>query len=311
MSLLEVKHVKKTYSVGTMMSKKYLIHAVRDISFSLEEGKCIGIVGESGCGKSTLGRMIAGIETMDSGEIWFLEEIIDSCHKQSAWRQKIQMVFQDSYDAGNPRMTAKEILEEPLNNFFNLSRNELNNRLEELMTIVGLPISELGKRPHQFSGGQLQRICIARALAANPSLIVLDEPLSSLDVSVQAQILNLLQDIKIRNGVSYILISHDIEAVYYMADSLAVIYGGEIVERLDDICNIKFLVHPYSKRLMKPLSERDTIEEATIMIPFKSKQKGCIYAARCEKAQDICFKQSCTLSKISTGHYCACHFVNQ
>lgn len=307
MILLEVKNVRKTYPVGTMMGKKSLIHAVRGVSLFVEKGKCIGIVGESGCGKSTLGRIIAGIETADSGEIYFLGQRIDSSHMQSAWRQKIQMVFQDSYDAVNPRMTAKEILEEPLNNFFRLSSNELNNRVEELMSIVGLSVSELGKRPQQFSGGQLQRICIARSLAANPSLIVLDEPLSSLDVSVQAQILNLLLDIKNQAGVSYILISHNIEAVYYLADSLAVIYGGEIVEWLDNICNIMSLVHPYSKRLMEPLSERNAIEEVTTTL-FQGEHRGCVYAPRCEKAQDICFKQSCTLHKINTGHYCACHF---
>jgi len=304
MKLLQVNNVFKYYnSKGVFSNKKSETRAVDGVSLNLDKGKCLGIVGESGCGKSTLARMITGIENPDKGEIIFEGERISASIRNPIWRKDIQIVYQDCVDALNPKMTAAQVLKEPLKNFFNLGGEKLRKKQEELMEIVGLLPIDLDKKTTQFSGGQLQRICIARALAAEPKLIVLDEPLSSLDVSVQAQILNLLQDIKCNMGVSYILISHDIEAVYYLADSLVIMYSGNIIESIDDITNFKELSHPYTKRLI--ISPSEEIEEDFI---YEKEQIifGCKYVNRCSQVNKNCYQNSCDLIEIENGHYSTC-----
>lgn len=235
----------KCYKSGTGRE----VHALRDISLQVNQGSCRGIVGESGCGKSTLCRLLAGIEPADSGEIRFKGEAIKEAVRGKR-RHEIQMIFQNSLDASPLHFTAYRMIGEPLTNFTRARRSERTARVKELLRTVGISESELYKYPDQFSGGQLQRVCIARALAAEPELLLLDEPLSSLDVSVQAQILNLLSDLKKELKLTMILVSHDLEAVYYLSDAVTVMYGGYIMEEIDEIFLFEKLCHPYTLRLL-------------------------------------------------------------
>lgn len=310
MELLKIENVKKIYK---NRSNKEIL-AVDDVSFSVNEGKCIGIVGESGCGKSTLGKMIVGLEDITSGSIFFQEEKINL--KKNKSKKELQMAFQDSYDAVNRKNTALQIISEPLVNFYNLPKEEIKEKVENLLEKVGICSSEKNKYPHQFSGGQLQRICIARSIATNPKLIVLDEPLSSLDVSVQAQILNLLSDLKNELNLTYILISHDLEAVYYLSDSIIVMYGGKIMEQIDDIEDFNTMIHPYTKRLLassptyKHNLDFEYIQDITSNQIQESKC-ACPYAPKCSLAIDKCFNEAPTLREVSTGHKIFCHMVNK
>lgn len=241
-TLLEVRKISKEYRRGNRERLKVL----SDVSFRLPAGKCLGLVGESGCGKSTLCRLIAGLEPPASGEILYDGEPI----KGFCRRKEIQMVFQNSLDAVNLHMNAFRIISEPMENFFHMTRAERRDEVVRLLRLVGLSGDDMEKYPSQFSGGQLQRVCIARALAARPKLLILDEPLSSLDVSMQAQILNLLSDLKQELKLTCILVSHDLKAVYYLADALIVMYGGRLVEEIDDIADFPKLCHPYTKCLL-------------------------------------------------------------
>ena len=250
MSLLFVEKVSKIYQSGGAFDEKHAVQAVANVSLKVEARDCLGLVGESGSGKSTLGRMIVGLEKTTGGRIFFNGRPAGNRRNNLPERHMLQMVFQASSEAVNPRFSAKQIIAEPLRNFRRLSGNALEDKVLELLATVGIPGSEGDKLPRQFSGGQLQRICIARALAAEPSLIVLDEPLRGLDVSVQAQILNLLYDLKQARGVSFLLISHDLEAVYYLSNRIAVMFGGKIVEQIDDISLFGQMRHPYAKALI-------------------------------------------------------------
>jgi oligopeptide/dipeptide ABC transporter ATP-binding protein len=216
------------------------------------------------------------------------------------------MVFQDSSDAVNPRFSAKKILGEPLKNFFGLSSQALQNRVGQLLEAVGIPTSESDKLPSQFSGGQLQRVCLARALAAKPKLIVLDEPLRGLDVSVQAQILNLLSDLRRDFGVSYVFISHDLEAVYNISNRLAVMFGGRLVEMIDDLSLFNSAQHPYTMALMASAQFRLTDSPPRIS-DKKLTPNACVYAARCPQAFETCFAKIPALITRLPGHLVACH----
>jgi oligopeptide/dipeptide ABC transporter ATP-binding protein len=315
MALLEIDQIKKKYSVRKF-GKSYDLMAVNGVSFSIEEGKCVGLVGESGCGKSTLGRLITGLEAPTEGQVRFNgQNIHQGKQKQLKFSEHIQLVFQDSFDAVNPRFTAKKIIEEPLKNFTNMNAKERNKKIDSLLAQVGIALSEKDKYALEFSGGQLQRVCIARALASNPELLVLDEPLSSLDVSVQAQILNLLGDIKEKLGLSYLLISHDLEAVYYLADAVVVMYGGQIMEKIDDIAYFNEMLHPYTRKLLSSTpayKEKVNLEEAAETIwsdlgVQKKEYKGCPYFGRCPYSKVECEISRPIMKEIHTGHYVACH----
>ena len=305
MFILEAEQLSKEYTARRLFGSARTVRALDEVSFHLEEGQCLGIVGESGCGKSTLCRMLCGIESPDRGQVSLDGSVIGPSVKGS-WRSGIQMVFQNSLDAIDPRYSAAEIISEPLLYFTDLRGEALQNRMEELMTLVGLPPEDLPKKGRQFSGGQLQRICIARAMAVNPKVMILDEPLSSLDVSVQAQILNLLRQIKEKTGVSYVIISHDMEAIYYLADSLIVMYAGQIVEALEDIRQIDTLRHPYSRHLMLPFSSRGEIERNTVTEEGKNRSAGCRYAPRCEQAGEECTCGEIALETADPGHRIRC-----
>ncbi|MHB9292115.1 nickel transport system ATP-binding protein [Hollandina sp. SP2] len=318
MTLLEVCRVNKVYRARRRVNA-YKLYAVRDMSFTVEKGACVGLVGESGCGKSTLARLISGLESPSAGEIRFEGRPV---HGKQGWtgnkagfNQKVQMIFQDSLDAVNPRHSAKTIIEEPIVNFTSMGKSKILRRVEELLVQVGLRPSDGEKFPHEFSGGQLQRICIARALAVNPELLVLDEPLSSLDVSVQAQILNLFHDLKDQLHLTYILISHDPEAIYYLSDTVIVMYGGKIMEQIDRIEDFKGMRHPYTRRLLSSTSlyrdrqESELFEAEALSIDMevqKEGYEGCPYAGRCSKAGELCKTVCPPLTEIKAGHRAAC-----
>lgn len=303
MELLTVEKVKKIYKG----KKKTQVKAVNDVSFSIEKGKCIGLVGESGCGKSTLGRLITGLEKTTEGHILWKNISVDKISRKSPMRREIQMVFQNSFEAVNPKAKAKDIIAEPLKNFYHLSGENLEKRIDELLGWVGIDLAEKEKYPRQFSGGQLQRICIARMLASNPELLVLDEPLSSLDVSVQAQILNLFADLKEKLSLTYLLISHDLEAVYYLSDEILIMYGGKIMEHIERIEDFDKLKHPYTQRLlMSSFSYRHQYEEISEVYREKPSEDGCPYYQRCPYATGQCKEEMPTLREIEKGHFIAC-----
>lgn len=250
--MLSVRHLTKTYHLRMGWGgKPHLIQALRDVSIDIQPGACLGVVGASGAGKSTLGRLVLGLERPDAGEIWFQGEELGQLAPQN-WhrvRREMQVVFQDSFSAVNPRLKAQEIISEPLRNYLNLTETEATQRTIQLLETVGLTAKDVNKYPHQFSGGQLQRVTIARAIALKPKLIVLDEPIANLDMTIQAQILDLLLQLKQQFNLSYLFITHDLAAVAYLADAVAVMQSGEIVESLDHV-NFNQLTHPYSRQLI-------------------------------------------------------------
>ncbi|TQR37268.1 nickel import ATP-binding protein NikE [Brevibacillus brevis] len=256
MSLLEIKGISKTYPMETTLwGKGKRLEAVKNVSLTLHEGTCLGLVGESGSGKSTLGKMILGLERPDHGEIFFQGKNLFqlAAKEQKELRQNLQVVFQDCYSSVNPRLSIGNIIAEPIKNYEKLTPAEEKKRVGELLEKVGVSPGNMDKYPHQLSGGQLQRVNIARAIALHPKLIVLDEAVSSLDVFVQAQILDLLADLKKEFQLAYLFITHDLQAVHYMADRLAVMYKGQIIEMLDDIKQLKQLEHPISRKLLSSM----------------------------------------------------------
>lgn len=300
--LLKVENMEKEYR----RFRKGAVRALQGVSFTLDQGRCLGIVGESGCGKSTLCRLLTGIEKPTGGSIFYKGYPLN----RKRIRGKIQMVFQNSLDAVNLHLDVYRTIREPLENFFSMNRKEQRERARELMIQVGLSPEDLDKYPRQFSGGQLQRICIARALGAEPELLLLDEPLSSLDVSVQAQLLNLLSDLKEEMDLTCILVSHDLEAVYYLADELIVMYGGCITEQIGDIRLFKNLCHPYSRRLLAAhaLGQTEGME-SLLSHPKENAVWGCPYAPRCPQSKERCYQEKPGLSQVEPGHMAACHYI--
>ncbi|KAM3113522.1 ATP-binding cassette domain-containing protein [Phormidesmis sp. 146-33] len=252
MSLLSVQNVSKSYSLRLGWSgETQCIPAVQDVSIELESGSCLGVVGESGAGKSTLGRIVLGLEQPDRGKTYFLDQELSQLRTRElrSLRRDMQVVFQDSFGAVNPRFKVKAIISEPLRNYLKITAAETTDQTIQLLETVGLTAADADKFPHQFSGGQLQRVTIARAIALKPKLIVLDEPVSSLDVTTQAQILALLLNLKQQFHLSYLFITHDLAAVAYLADRVAVMYKGAVVESINSSDFTK-LQHPYSQQLI-------------------------------------------------------------
>ena len=303
---------KHTMLEADMISRRYRcagkgqVYAVNNLSLKIHTGECHGIVGESGCGKSTLMRMLAGMETPSSGQSLYKGEPVALQMKRK--RNEIQMIFQNSMNAVNQYATAEEIIGEPLRNFTHMNKVERRQQTAALIKQVGLSAADLLKYPAQFSGGQLQRICIARALAAEPKILLLDEPLSSLDVSVQAQIMKLLEMLGRENGLTQVLVSHDLEAIYYLSDSLSVMYGGWIVEDIEHIDMFSTLCHPYTKRLFKACGAK-----YSEYIPEKSGYGGtvggCPYEELCPDCVDVCRSRTPEMKEIQEGHWVRCHKV--
>ncbi|XDZ66606.1 oligopeptide/dipeptide ABC transporter ATP-binding protein [Alphaproteobacteria bacterium LSUCC0684] len=310
--IMELNGVSKNFSLKrkSIFSPQRLLRAVKNVSLTIEPGESFGIIGESGCGKSTLARVMVGLHAADSGEVRL--EGRPLLEMPPAMRHRtIQYVFQDPVGSLNPRNSIRQILSTPLKALAGLNHQEAEVKLEEIMAAVNMPLSVLDRYPHEFSGGQAQRIGIARALLAGSRILVLDEPVSALDVSVQAQILELLVDLKARFGLTYIFISHDLAVIEAFCDRVAVMYHGEIVEigRADKLFGQA--LHPYTDLLARtaPRQDADLYTEHQIELPDPlSPPTGCAFAARCPRAEKICHQKKPELSSQKASSHVACHF---
>ncbi|WP_071433269.1 ABC transporter ATP-binding protein [Angelakisella massiliensis] len=313
--ILSVSGLKKYFPVrrGLILQKTVgQVKAVDDVSFQVYRGETLGIIGESGCGKTTLARMIMGLEKQTEGEITFLGKKIDT-EMPADLRKKIQMVFQDPYSSLDPRMNIRRIIEEPLRVHTKLSANEKRQILLPLLKNVGIDENALQKYPHEFSGGQRQRIGIARALILQPELLLCDEPVSALDVSIQAQILNLFKDLEETYHLTMIFVSHDMSVIRHISDRIIVMYLGQIMEIAPKKELFDHTLHPYSQALMSAIPVADP-ERQRARIPLKGEipsplnaPPGCPFSGRCAKAKEICHCQKPGLRHTSAQHYVACH----
>jgi oligopeptide/dipeptide ABC transporter ATP-binding protein len=314
--LLRVEHLVKHFPLhrGMFGRDTAVVHAVDGVSFELRSGETMALVGESGCGKSTVGRLVLRLLDATSGKVWFGGEDLMSLPPQAmrAKRRELQMIFQDPYSSLNPRMTVEQTLVEPLG-LHGLARGRHRERAAELMDLVGLAPEYLQRYPHEFSGGQRQRIGIARALAVEPRLIVCDEPVSALDVSIQAQIVNLLQDLQRRLGLAYIFIAHDLAVVKHIASHVAVMYLGHIVEYADKRSLFASPRHPYTQALLSaiPIPEPRQRRERILLqgdVPNPiDPPSGCRFRTRCPYARERCAQEVPALRPLG-GHATACHF---
>lgn len=301
--ILSVHDLTKTYSSGRLrfFDASVAVRAVAGIDFFLRRNETLGLVGESGCGKSTTARMLAGIEKPTSGSILFKgKELIGmSARQKKEIRPKIQMIFQDNYASLNPQRRIFDILAEPMLYHGLVSEREVKDRVYELLEMVGLPKDAVNRYPVEFSGGQRQRISIARALSLRPEILICDEPVSALDVSIQAQILNLLKDLQKKLGVAYLFIAHGLGAVHYISDRIAVMYLGKIVETGEEEAVFRHPLHPYSQLLIAAVPLADPTHRTLDRILLKGEapdtgalRKGCSFAARCPLASEKCFKST-------------------
>jgi len=314
-AILEVKNLKKYFN-----TPGGVLHAVDDVSFTLEKGKILGVVGESGCGKSTMGRAILRLHEPTSGEVLFEGKDITkiSTEEMRKLRSEMQIIFQDPFASLNPRKTVSEIIGEPLRlHKIYKSAAERQKHVLELMEVVGLAERLVNTYPHELDGGRRQRIGIARALALNPKFIVCDEPVSALDVSIQAQILNLLKRLKKERGLTYMFITHDLSVVNYFSDDIMVMYLGKMVEYAPSEELFENPVHPYTKALLSAIpvprlreKKERILLKGEITSPIDPKP-GCRFAPRCAYAKDCCFKESPELKDIGNGHKVACHFSDE
>ncbi len=313
-NLLEVKNLKKYFSTPAGD-----LHAVDGLTFSLEAGKTLGVVGESGCGKSTLGKVIIGLETATSGDVFFDGENITNLkgNERKQLLTKMQMIFQDPFSSLNPRMCVSQLIAEPLKNF-NVYQNkeELNKRVTELMDFAGIAERFRFAYPHELDGGRRQRIGIARALAMDPKFIVCDEPVSALDVSIQAQILNLMMDIQDERGLAYMFITHDLSVVKHISDEIMVMYLGCMVEYASPKDLFRNPLHPYTKGLLSaipvPSAERKkrNILAGELTSPVNPGNK-CRFSNRCPYAKDRCLKEQPVIEEVLPDHVVACHYVRE
>ncbi len=320
MSLLEVKNLKVHFPVrhGVFSRVRAHVKAVDDVSFHIEPGETLGLVGESGCGKTTLGRAIIKLVEPTEGSIWFEGEDIAQLGgaELRARRRKFQMIFQDPYGSLNPRMTVEEIVGEALD-IHQLAGNASGRqkRVAELLRAVGLEGAHAQRYPHEFSGGQRQRIGIARALAVEPKLIVCDEPVSALDVSVQAQIINLLQDLQQARGVAYLFIAHDLAVVEHISRRVMVMYLGKVVELADAKAIVQAPKHPYTQALISavPVVDPDSKRQRIVLpgdVPSPiHPPSGCPFHPRCPIAEARCKTEAPGLREVTAGHWAACHFA--
>jgi oligopeptide/dipeptide ABC transporter ATP-binding protein len=320
-SLLEVRNLTKHFEVGGGIgSRPATVRAVDGVSFSLQRGETLGLVGESGCGKTTTGRCILMLERPTGGQIMFEGKDLATLDAAAlrAMRRRVQVIFQDPYSSLNPRMTIGQILAEPLK-VHEIVREESKRsmRVHELLEQVGLLPQHAERYPHQLSGGQRQRVGIARALAMEPVLIVCDEPVSALDVSIQAQIINLLEDLQKRLGLSYLFIAHDLSVVRHISDRVVVMYLGKVAEVADRTSLYENPLHPYSRALLSAVPIPDPKIEATrdhsvlrgeVPSPLNP-PAGCVFHPRCPIAESRCSAQIPALREVKPGHWAACHLA--
>lgn len=313
--ILKVNNLKKYFD--TPSGK---LHAVDDVSFSIFEGETLGIVGESGCGKSTMGRTILRLIEPTDGEIIFEGENITNCNRQEMkkLRKEMQIIFQDPFASLNPRMSVSEAITEPLliqGIYHKKDKKGITKRVKELMNLVGLAERLINTYPHELDGGRRQRIGIARALALNPKFIVCDEPVSALDVSIQAQVLNLMQDLQEKLGLTYMFITHDLSVVKHFSNDIAVMYLGQLVEKAPADKLFKSPLHPYTKALLSAIPVPDPdysmdriLLEGEITSPIDPKP-GCRFAKRCIYAKPECVGENPELIEIEEDHFVACYLV--
>ena len=318
--LLEVRNLKKHFVVGTDFfgrPNKWL-KAVDNVSFTLEKGKTLGIVGESGCGKTTMGRTILRLHDVTGGEVFFNGEDVTKLSNRefNKLRPHMQMIFQDPYASLSPRLTVGEIIGEAARVHNIVDKEHYRDYILEVMKMCGLQPHYFERYPHEFSGGQRQRICIARALALKPQLVVCDEPVSALDVSIQAQIINMLKELQATLGLTYVFISHDLSVVKHISDSVGVMYLGTMVEYGAKAQIFNNTLHPYTKALFSAVPVPNphvkmnrVILKGDIPSPVNP-PKGCKFHTRCEQCMEICKHIPPAYKEVEQGHFCACHLYN-
>ncbi len=314
--LLEIRDLAKTYRVpGKSGSKPAQLKAVNGVSLQIAPGETLGLVGESGCGKSTLGKLVLGLTPVDRGEVLYrgTDLVRLSARQLRPYRRHMQMIFQDPFSSLNPRMTVGETLAEPLIIHRLCAATDRQSRIEELLDQVGLDAAAAFRYPHEFSGGQRQRVSIARALAVEPELIIADEPVSALDLSVQAQILNLLREIQTKNKLSYLFIAHDLAVIEHVSDRVAVMYLGKIVETAPADELYRQPQHPYTEALLNAIPQPDP-SLAGRPAPLKGEipsplnpPSGCSFHPRCPYASEICHQQEPELRHLGSNRQTACH----
>lgn len=313
-TMLEVKNLKKYFKVNAG-----LLHAVDGVSFKLDEGKTLGVVGESGCGKSTLGRVILHLHDSTAGQILYNGKDITNVPRSelSRLRHEMQIIFQDPYSSLNPRMTVFQTIAEPMEIVGKFSSDEIEHRVYEMMDTVGLARRFVNSYPHELDGGRRQRIGISRALVLNPKFVVCDEPVSALDVSIQAQVLNLMLDIQEELGLTYIFITHDLSVVRYISDDILVMYLGQMVEKAPSDELFTHQYHPYTKALISAVPRADidykrqkTQLKGELTSPINPKP-GCRFATRCNYSKPNCFEESPDITEVSTDHFVRCHYARE
>jgi len=317
--LLDVKDLKKHYPVsggGLLGLKVQALKAVDGVDLQIGKGETFGLVGESGCGKTTLGRCVLRLEEPTSGRVFFEGRDVLACNRKSlrTLRREMQIIFQDPYSSLDPRQTIGRIIGEPLKVHRSLNKNQLQSQLERLLEVVGMLPEHLYRYPHEFSGGQRQRVCVARALALNPKLIIADEPVSALDVSIRAQVLNLLVELQRQFSLTYIFISHDLSVVRHLCDRVAVMYLGRIVELAASAELYSRPLHPYTQALLSavpvtnPELKRSRIHlEGDVPSPINP-PKGCTFHPRCTKREEMCSRSVPHMNELEPDHFVACFY---
>ena len=318
--LVEVRHLKEYFNINVGMFKSKPLKAVDDVSFSIKKGETLGLVGESGCGKTTVGRTILQLYKPTAGEILYNGKPVKTREEINEFRKKATMVFQDPYSSLNPRMTVSDIIGEPLDiHKMYSSKAERRERILELMSQVGLNSEHASRYAHEFSGGQRQRIGIARALALKPEFIVCDEPVSALDVSIQAQVINMFSELQEKMGLTYLFVAHDILVVRHISDRIAVMYLGKMVELADAAEIYDHPLHPYTKSLMSAVPQPDPkiarankriVLTGDIPSPLNA-PSGCPFRTRCPYATEKCAEEVPEFKEVSSGHFAACHRIGE
>ena len=319
-TLVEVKHLKEYFNINTGLFSSKPLKAVDDVSFAIRRGETLGLVGESGCGKTTVGRTLLHLYKPTDGEIWFDGKQIVTKKDIAEYREKTAMVFQDPYSSLNPRMTVADISGEPLDvHKMYSNEKERKERILELMAQVGLNSEHANRYAHEFSGGQRQRIGIARALSMKPQFVVCDEPVSALDVSIQAQVINMFDELQDKMGLTYLFIAHDLLVVRHISDRIAVMYLGKMVELADAREIYDHPLHPYTRSLMSavPLPDPKMAREnkrivltGDIPSPLNA-PSGCPFRTRCPYASDICAQSMPEFKDVGGGHFVACHNLDK